>query len=120
MATLGAALLAAGVVLNVWADRLFRREGVGVCPFSPAPRLVRSGPYRITRNPMYLGMVFLGAGLALATGMPHNLVSPAVFAVWLHVRYVLPEEAFLRASLGAPYEEYLRLHPRWIGVPLTR
>src|SRR5215475_2391235 len=54
--SVGAALLATGVLLNVWADRLFRRNDVGVCPFTHVFVLVDGGPYRITRNPMYLGL----------------------------------------------------------------
>ena len=65
----GAAMLAAGVVLNVRAERLFLKSGVGVCPFSPAPYLVNTGPYRLTRNPMYLGMVLLSASVPLITGL---------------------------------------------------
>jgi protein-S-isoprenylcysteine O-methyltransferase Ste14 len=112
----GAACLLFGVALNVWAERLFRRDGVGVCPFSPVPRLVRSGPYRLTRNPMYLGFVLLSAGVALVTGVPANLWSAAVFAAWLHLSFVLPEEAYLREQLGSEYDDYQRDHPRWLGL----
>ncbi len=55
----GVVALGAGAVFNVWAERLFRKAGVGVCPFSATPELVANGPYRLTRNPMYLGMVLI-------------------------------------------------------------
>lgn len=116
----GAAMLLGGTVLNVWAERLFRRAGVGVCPFSAAPRMVTSGPYRFTRNPMYLGMVMVSAGAALATGVLPNLVWCGLLGGWLHRRFVLPEEAFLTAKLGAEFERYRAAHPRWLGVPSVR
>ncbi len=56
-ALLGIAMLVTGIAVNIWADRLFRKNGVGVCPFSPVPSLVNKGPYRFTRNPMYIGLV---------------------------------------------------------------
>ena len=119
-ALVGAAMAVAGCVLNVWAERLFRRKGVGVCPFSPTPNLVRTGPYRFTRNPMYLGMVLLSASGPLLMGLPWNLWSAVTLAVWLHFRFVLPEEKFLREHLGVGYLEYASRSPRWLGFPGPR
>jgi protein-S-isoprenylcysteine O-methyltransferase Ste14 len=113
-------MLAAGVVLNVWAERLFRKSGVGVCPFSPVPTLVSEGPYRFTRNPMYLGMVLLSASWPLMMGLYWNLWAAAALAVWLHFRFVLPEEEFLRERLGVGYLEYASRNPRWLGLPGPR
>jgi protein-S-isoprenylcysteine O-methyltransferase Ste14 len=111
----GAGLLIWGALLNVWAERLFRREKVGVCPFSPVPRLIVEGPYRLSRNPMYLGLVFISLGVVLVTGAAWNLWAPLALFVWLHFRLVLPEEQFLRSLLGSPFEEYAMTHPRWLG-----
>jgi protein-S-isoprenylcysteine O-methyltransferase Ste14 len=116
----GVAMLAAGVVLNVWAERLFRKSGVGVCPFSTVPCLVNSGPYRLTRNPMYLGMVLLSASVPVITGLYWNLWTTATLAAWLHLRFVLPEEEFLRDRLGVPYLDYASRNPRWLGLPGPR
>lgn len=114
---IGVAMLAGGVVLNIEADRLFRRSGVGVCPFSPAPRLISEGPYQITRNPMYLGMVLISAAVPLMTRLYFNLWAPALLAIWLHFRFVLPEEEFLRERLGVEYLLYASGKPRWLGLP---
>jgi protein-S-isoprenylcysteine O-methyltransferase Ste14 len=114
---IGVAMLAGGTVLNIWADRLFHKSGVGVCPFSPVPCLISEGPYRITRNPMYLGMVLISAGVPLMTGLYFNLWAPAVLAIWLHIRFVLPEEEFLRERLGGAYLLYASDTSRWLGVP---
>jgi protein-S-isoprenylcysteine O-methyltransferase Ste14 len=111
----GAAILVAGVVLTVWPERMFRRARVGVCPFSAVPRLVTGGPYRISRNPMYLGFVSLSAGVAVASGVLGNLWAAAALGVWLHWRFVLPEEDFLYSQLGDKYIAYRDTHPRWLG-----
>jgi protein-S-isoprenylcysteine O-methyltransferase Ste14 len=114
---IGVGLLAAGVVLNLSAERLFRKRGVGVCPFSPAPSVVSEGPYRFTRNPMYLGMALISASCTFLTGVQWNLWAAAAFTVWLHFRFVLPEEEFLRDRLGGDYLQYASRTPRWLGLP---
>jgi protein-S-isoprenylcysteine O-methyltransferase Ste14 len=117
---IGMVLLAGGVLLNIWADRLFRQRGVGVCPFSPVPVLIKEGPFRITRNPMYLGMVLISAGVPLITGLYTGLWAPLLLAVWLQIRFVLPEENFLRERLGIEYLLYAGGHSRWLGLPGPR
>jgi protein-S-isoprenylcysteine O-methyltransferase Ste14 len=113
---LGLLLIAAGGVLNVWAERLFRRNQVGVCPFSNAPVLITSGPYRVTRNPMYLGLVFCNLGVALLSGVLPNAWSSVAYFIWLHYAFVLPEEQFLRELLSPELDAYARRVPRWIGL----
>jgi protein-S-isoprenylcysteine O-methyltransferase Ste14 len=113
----GVALVVAGSVLNVRAERLFRKFGVGVCPFTHAPRVVVEGPFRISRHPMYLGLVFLSVGACLASGVLWNLWAPSALFAYLHVRFVLREEEFLVARLGTEYVNYRDRHPRWLGFP---
>jgi protein-S-isoprenylcysteine O-methyltransferase Ste14 len=114
---IGTVFLAGGVVLNIWADRMFQRLGVGVCPFSPVPVLIKEGPFRITRNPMYLGMVLISAGVPLIAGLYMGLWAPLLLGVWLQLRFVLPEEDFLRERLGMEYLLYASGHSRWLGLP---
>jgi protein-S-isoprenylcysteine O-methyltransferase Ste14 len=110
-------LLIAGVVLNVWAERLFRRNGLGVCPFTPVPVLVTRGPYRLTRNPMYLGLVCLNLGVTVFSGGLANVWSSLTLFAWLlHYAFVLPEEIFLRHELRSAFDEYVRRVPRWFSV----
>lgn len=114
---LGLAAIAAGVALNLWAEATFRRWRVGVVPFSDTPCLMEDGPFRVTRNPMYLGMVLVSAGLALATGALVNLVFPAALAAWLDRACVGPEERFLAERFADEFAAYRRRAPRWIGWP---
>jgi protein-S-isoprenylcysteine O-methyltransferase Ste14 len=111
----GVLLLLAGIAINVWAERRFRRAGVGVCPFSPAPVVVETGAYRFTRNPMYVGLVAINQSAALLCGVPINTWTTLAFAVWLHRAFVVPEERFLRRELGEAYATYSRRVPRWLG-----
>jgi protein-S-isoprenylcysteine O-methyltransferase Ste14 len=115
----GALLLFMGIAMNVWAERQFRLAGVGVCPFSPAPAVVDSGPYRFTRNPMYLGLVAINEAAVLLSGVALNTWTTVLFAVWLHRRFVVPEEQFLLLEQGESYAAFARRVPRWVGR-LTR
>jgi protein-S-isoprenylcysteine O-methyltransferase Ste14 len=110
----GTALLLAGVTLNIWAERLFRRNSVGVCPFTHVPVLVGSGPYRFTRNPMYLGLVCINLGATFLSGALANIWSSVALFIWLHYAFVLPEEAFLRDELGSIFDVYAKRIPRWL------
>lgn len=113
----GGVLIALGLALNLWADATFKRAGVVVVPFGATPHLMADGPFRFSRNPMYLGMTMASAGLAIASGVLANLVFPAALAAWLLWAYILPEERFLSERFGAQYESYRRRTPRWLGLP---
>jgi protein-S-isoprenylcysteine O-methyltransferase Ste14 len=112
---LGVALLLAGVALAVSAFLLFRREGTEIEPTSETNKaLVIRGPYRLTRNPMYLGLVLVSAGIAFLVGsLPMFAVPFLVFATtnWVHIPF---EEAKMRRQFGAAFDRYTRQTRRWI------
>jgi protein-S-isoprenylcysteine O-methyltransferase Ste14 len=110
----GAVFVVLGFALAGWAALLFRRARTGIVPFSPATALVARGPYRLTRNPMYLGMavVLLGAAILFGSLTPF-LVIPAFMAV-IADRFIAREEAMLESAFGAPYLEYKAKVRRWL------
>ncbi len=112
---LGIAFMAAGVVQAVSAALLFRREGTELKPTSTSnARLVTSGPFRFTRNPMYLSLVFVTLGIALWVGAWPMLLAPvATFATlnWVHIPF---EEAKMRRQYGEAFDAYVRSVRRWI------
>lgn len=114
------ALAATGIVLNLDASARFKARAVGICPFSPAPVLVKDGSFRFTRNPMYLGLVLVSAAFAIVSGAPWNLVFPAIYAGWLHQAFILPEEAFLMERHGEAFLRYAACRSRWIGLAFFR
>jgi protein-S-isoprenylcysteine O-methyltransferase Ste14 len=92
----------------------FRRSKTSIVPIRPAEALVWSGPYRFTRNPMYvsLALVTIACALFLATWWPVVLLVPTVAIVQQVV--ILPEERYLRRRFGAEYEAYVRRVRRWL------
>lgn len=111
---LGSGFACAAILLTVSAAVLFGLEQTGILPFTPATKLVVRGPYRWTRNPMYVGLTGLVFGVAVALGA----ASPFVVVPWfwwvLDRRFVRAEEAFLRERFGPAYDDYCRRVRRWL------
>ena len=110
-ASAGLALI---VLLDTRAMLLFRRRGTPVNPARPAEALVTDGPYRFTRNPMYLGMASAYAGVALATGALWSLAVLPIVMLVVDRAIVPREEAHLATSIGEEYERYRRRVRRWL------
>ena len=110
----GIVLMGLAIALAVWAALLFRRAGTGIVPFSPATALVTSGPYRFTRNPMYLGLsgTLLGAAVLMGSITPF-VVIPAFMAL-IADRFIQGEEAMLERAFGSRYLEYKARVRRWL------
>ena len=110
----GVVLIAVSATFDVAGARAFLKAGTPINPYKASRTLVRSGIYRITRNPMYLGMVGTLAGLGLALSNAWMILAAAALWALLHRGVVLPEERYLRAKFGAPYDEFLRTTRRWL------
>ncbi len=111
---LGGLLVLLGLLLDLWAFGLFRRAGTSPLPFRPASAIVASGPYRFTRNPMYLGMTATIFGVGLALGRVWIALA-ALFAALVIDRYAIArEERYLERAFGASYLDYKRRVRRWI------
>ncbi len=112
---IGVVLIAMGVAIAVWAVSLFRREGTEINPTSKTnQKLVIAGPFRFTRNPMYLGLVLFSFGIAFVVGsLPMFVVPLAVFATanFVHIPF---EEAKMRRQFGPSFDDYTRRTRRWI------
>jgi len=114
----GAAPFALGVALLLWCVRDFHVAGRGtLAPWAPPERLVVRGPYRVTRNPMYVAVVLILAGWALGVGTLRLWVYAGAVAVAFHLRVVLGEEPWLARRHGARWEAYRDAVPRWLPPP---
>jgi protein-S-isoprenylcysteine O-methyltransferase Ste14 len=110
------AVLAVGAWLGLdgAATLKFRRASTSMLPMNPTTALVTSGPYRLTRNPMYLGMAFLYVGFAFAFGVIWALAFlPAVLVIV--DRFVIArEEPYLERMFGQAYRDYKARVRRWL------
>jgi protein-S-isoprenylcysteine O-methyltransferase Ste14 len=111
---MAAALLLPGGGLLVWSLWLFLRARTSPLPMRPTTALVGSGPYRWTRNPMYLAMLLVYLGAALLFDVTWALVlSPAVVAL-VNRLVIAREERYLEAKFGEEYRRYKARVGRWI------
>jgi protein-S-isoprenylcysteine O-methyltransferase Ste14 len=110
----GLVVLMAGLAFIVSARVHFTRTGQSPIPWKPSPTLILNGPYRFTRNPMYVGVTLVEIGLGLAV----NNLWISLFAVpallTVHVIAVLPEEKYLSEKFGASYTSYLAQVRRYL------
>jgi protein-S-isoprenylcysteine O-methyltransferase Ste14 len=110
----GAVVGASGAVLALWCLVTFIVIGRGTpAPFDPPRRLVVVGPYRLIRNPMYVGAGLALAGAALFYQSWALLGYCAAFELAMYLFVVVYEEPTLRATFGTPYVHYCQRVRRW-------
>jgi protein-S-isoprenylcysteine O-methyltransferase Ste14 len=108
----GLVLLALG--LFVWAAGEFRRARTPIPTWLPTERIVTSGPYRFSRNPIYGSFLLLHAGFALWVGSRWLLLTLVAAAVLLRYLVVRREEAYLARRFPGEYGSYLANVRRWV------
>lgn len=101
-------------VLTVSAVSSFRRARTAIIPNRPATMLVLGGPYRFTRNPMYLALVLLYLGVGLLINSIWTLLLLPLVLLILYVTVIRREERYLAAAFGASYDVYRAQVRRWI------
>lgn len=115
-AWLGCALIAIGAAFDLISIFGFMRMETTVSPLSPenTSSLVSNGLYRFSRNPMYLGLLLILAGIAVLLGALLNIGVLAGFIVYITVFQIKPEEAKLEKIFGAEYVSYKGRVGRWV------
>jgi protein-S-isoprenylcysteine O-methyltransferase Ste14 len=111
---IGFLILGVGVLFAVHGAREFNRVGTNVNPFQPALKLVTTGPYSYTRNPMYLGMVLFMLGLSVMLSLEWGILLTPILWLAYDQLVVAREEAYLSAKFGEPYREFLSQTRRWL------
>tara|TARA_Y100000385_G_C12868767_1_gene540522 strand:- start:141 stop:593 length:453 start_codon:yes stop_codon:yes gene_type:complete len=110
----GLLFLVIGLILAASAARLFSKAKTGIVPFSESTKLVISGAYRLTRNPMYLGMFLCLFGVSLLVNNFLGLVVLLVFFLIIRQRFVLKEELQMHETFGNDYDQFKAHVRRWI------
>jgi len=111
---IGIALLAGGLALAIAAMRAFRRAHTNVPTWQPTTALVTTGPYRFTRNPIYIGLSAIHLGIAALAGSVWIAVMVLPALVVLQFGVVLHEERYLERKFGEAYRAYRARVRRWI------
>jgi protein-S-isoprenylcysteine O-methyltransferase Ste14 len=112
---LGAVPFLLGVALYLWCAWHFTFTGRGTpAPIDPPKHLVARGPYRVVRNPIYVGVVTALLGEALLFHSQSLAIYTALVLVGFHLFVFLVEEPLLRHQFGAAYQDYCAQVPRWI------
>jgi len=105
---------ALGLLFGGSAIALFRRTGQDPTPWKPSPEIVASGVYRVTRNPMYVGMALLQASIGVAWSNGWILLLLPVSTALVQLTAIRHEEAYLERKFGSAYLGYKREVRRWL------
>lgn len=110
----GVMLMVLGITSVVSARVLFFRTRQNPVPWTPTPELIAQGPYRFTRNPMYVGITTLLVGVGITSDVLWISLFALVALALVHLIAVVPEEAYLRDRFGEAYTGYVARVRRYI------
>jgi protein-S-isoprenylcysteine O-methyltransferase Ste14 len=110
----GWALIAAFALWNGWGYGLMIRHETGVLPGRATRRVLDHGPFRVSRNPLYLGVIALDVGIALLLPSTWMLLLVPAAAGLITWGAIVPEERYLAAKFGEEYLAYTRRVRRWL------
>jgi protein-S-isoprenylcysteine O-methyltransferase Ste14 len=105
-------MLAVGIAL--WGRSALLAAGTNVNPSLPTTAIVTSGPFRFSRNPLYMALTLLYFGLTLAVNTWWGIVVLVPLLILMHRGVVLREERYLEAKFGESYRQYCSKVPRYL------
>ena len=111
---LGVVPLVIGIILNLVADGVFKKLGTTVKPFEESTALITTGVFRISRHPMYVGMVLILIGIAVLMGSLTPYAIIPVFAVLMEIVFIRVEERMLEEKFSEAWLVYKEKVRRWI------
>ena len=110
----GIPVLILGLMLNGQANTIMKEYHTTLLPYKKPSRLIEEGPFRHSRNPIYLGSYLIFLGIALLLGSVVALLGPIILFVTLDVVFIRQEEKTLEATFGQAYLDYKRRVRRWL------
>jgi protein-S-isoprenylcysteine O-methyltransferase Ste14 len=103
-----------GIAINLWADAIFKKQNTAVKPDEKPSQLIESGPFRISRHPMYLGMIVILLGIAILMGSLSAFIFPIIFFLIMQLKYIPQEEKIMENEFGKAYLDYKKKVRKWI------
>lgn len=113
-AALGGLLVALALANDLWCASVFARLGTTILPHRAASHLATDGPFRFSRNPIYVSHVTIVLGLGLLLGSPFTVLLTPLLAFGLQKLAVEPEERHLLGKFGDDYRAYMARTRRWL------
>ena len=110
----GILFFAAGLLILFLSFGMFKKKETPILPGQKPTALVIEGPYKFTRNPMYLGVTTTLAGVAIYLGDLLAFLSPIVFFMFVSIRFIPREEKLMEKLFGRKYLDYKKIVRRWI------
>ena len=111
---IGLAIAAIAIGIGVWGRRTMVAAGTNVRPTMPATAIVSAGPFRYSRNPLYVSLTVLYLGLTLVANTWWGVIVLAPLLAVMHVGVVLREERYLERKFGEAYRQYRRSVRRYL------
>lgn len=110
----GIVCIAAGIGLFVWAVQFFQKHKTTLHPRGKPSVLITSGPYGVSRNPIYLGFLLVATGTAMVFANMLAFVGPVIFFYFLQTLVIPFEEDMLTHVFGDSYQKYHKQIRRWL------
>lgn len=110
----GLALIVFAVAIAIWGRRTMHAAGTNISPLKPATVVVTTGPFRFSRNPLYLALTILYLGLSLAFNTWWGIVLLVPLLIIMHYGVVLREECYLDQKFGETYRQYRSTVRRYV------
>ena len=111
---LGILFIIFGLVINFWADEIFKKEKTTVKPNEISTKLITTGPFCFSRHPMYLGFVMLLLGISMVLGSVSSFIGPVMMFVTLERKFISNEERKMKKCFGKEYLKYKNKVRRWL------
>jgi len=111
---IGATLAIAGAILILWGVAAMRRARTNIYPSLPATALVIAGPFRFTRNPLYVALAILFLGLTFEFNTWWGVIVLVPLLAVMHFGVIRREECYLEGKFGEPYRDYCRKVRRYL------
>lgn len=110
----GIVLVVVGLLILFWSFGLFKKKDTPIMPGKKPSALVIEGPYKFTRNPMYLGVTTALFGIAIYLGDFLAFLAPVIFFVFVSLRFIPREEKLMEKLFGKDYLNYKKNVRRWL------
>jgi len=111
---IGILIIIGGIILMITAVLLFKKEGTPKNPFKKPTVMITSGPYKFTRNPMYVGVTMVSLGIAVYFGTVIMFLAPLAFFLTINFTFIPREEKILETLFGQKYLDYEKKVRRWL------